>query len=87
MRIICIEEHAIDLDIAKAAQPALQREAPYIGLQSSVPRPRLKDQPSAVTMTHDVVAAIDPANDEPRLLERIHHLAAPHCGNWWHQAT
>jgi len=38
-------------------------------------------------MTHDVVAAIDPANDEPRLLERIHHLAAPHRGNWWHQAT
>ena len=32
MRIICIEEHALDPDIAKAAQPALQLEAPYIGL-------------------------------------------------------
>ena len=42
MRIICIEEHVIDLDIAKAAQLALQREAPYIGLQSSVPGHALK---------------------------------------------
>lgn len=33
MKIICIEEHAIDLEILKAAQPALQREASYIGLQ------------------------------------------------------
>lgn len=40
MKIICIEEHAIDLEILKAAQPALQREASYIGLQSLVPRPR-----------------------------------------------
>jgi hypothetical protein len=58
MRIICIEEHAIDLDIAKAAQPALQREAPYIGLQSSVPRPRLKDRPSAVTMQEAVAPEV-----------------------------
>ena len=29
MRIICIEEHALDPDIAKAAQPALQLEAIY----------------------------------------------------------
>ena len=29
-------------------------------------------------MAHDVVAAIDPADDESRLLERVHHLAAPH---------
>jgi hypothetical protein len=58
MRIICIEEHAIDLDIAKAAQPALQREAPYIGLQSSVPRPRLKDRPSAVTIQEAVAPEV-----------------------------
>ena len=38
-------------------------------------------------MAHDVVAAIDPADDESRLLQRIHHLAAPHRGNWWHKAT
>jgi predicted TIM-barrel fold metal-dependent hydrolase len=59
MRIICIEEHAIDLDIAKAAQPALQHEAPYIGLQSSVPRPRLADRPSAVTMQEAVALGTD----------------------------
>jgi hypothetical protein len=41
----------------------------------------------AVRMAHDVVAAIDPADDESRLLRRVHHLAAPHRGNWWHQAT
>ena len=29
-------------------------------------------------MAHDVVASIDPADDESRLLERVHHLAAPH---------
>jgi uncharacterized protein len=54
MKIICIEEHAIDLEILKAAQPALQREAPYIGLQSSVARPRYGDRPSAVTMKEAV---------------------------------
>lgn len=59
MRIICIEEHAIYLDIAKAAQPALQREAPYIGLQSSVPRPHLEDRPSAVTMREAVALGTD----------------------------
>jgi uncharacterized protein len=59
MRIICIEEHAIDLDIAKAAQPAPQHEAPYIGLQSSVPRPRLADRPSAVTMQEAVALGTD----------------------------
>lgn len=59
MRIICIEEHAIDLDIAKAAQPALQHEAPYMGLQSSVPRPRLADRPSAVTMQEAVALGTD----------------------------
>ena len=59
MRIICIEEHAIDLDIVKAAQPALQHEAPYIGLQSSVPRPRLADRPSAVTMQEAMALGTD----------------------------
>ena len=59
MKIICIEEHAIDLEILKAAQPALQREAPYIGLQSSVPRPRLGNRPSAVTMNEAVELGTD----------------------------
>lgn len=59
MRIICIEEHALDPDIAKAAQPALQLEAPYIGLQSSEPRPRLAERPSAVTMKEAVALGTD----------------------------
>lgn len=59
MRIICIEEHALDPDIAKAAQPALQVEAPYIGLQSSVPRPHLAERPSAVTMKEAVALGGD----------------------------
>jgi predicted TIM-barrel fold metal-dependent hydrolase len=59
MKIICIEEHAIDLEILKAAQPALQREAPYIGLQSSVPRQRHGDRPSAVTMKEAIELGTD----------------------------
>ncbi|HZA12278.1 amidohydrolase family protein [Mycobacterium sp.] len=35
MKLICIEEHAIDPAIQEAAQPALQREAPYMGLQNT----------------------------------------------------
>ena len=59
MRIICIEEHALDPDIAKAAQPALQLEAPYIGLPNPVPRPRLADRPSTVTMKEAVALGAD----------------------------
>jgi predicted TIM-barrel fold metal-dependent hydrolase len=59
MKIICIEEHAIDLGILEAAQPALQRDAPYIGLQSSVPRPRLDNRPSAVTMKEAIELGTD----------------------------
>ena len=35
MKIICIEEHVMDLDIAKAAQPAVQAMAPYTSHQRS----------------------------------------------------
>jgi uncharacterized protein len=35
VKLICIEEHAIDPAIARAAQPALHREAPYMSLQNS----------------------------------------------------
>ena len=59
MKIITIEEHAIDLEIVKAAQPALQHEAPYIGLQSSVPRPRHENRPSAVTMKEAIELGTD----------------------------
>jgi uncharacterized protein len=80
MRIICIEEHAIDLDIAKAAQPALQREAPYIGLQSSVPRPRLKDRPSAVTMQEAVALGTDVG--EGRIREMDDHGIQMQVVSW-----
>src|ERR1700677_1041734 len=43
--------------------------------------------PPAIWVAHDVVTAVDPANDESRLLQRAHHLAAPHRGNRRHQAT
>jgi uncharacterized protein len=55
VKLICIEEHAIDPAIAQAAQPALQREAPYMSLQNShraAPRPG--DRPSMVEMTEAV---------------------------------
>ncbi|ORB73954.1 amidohydrolase [Mycobacterium scrofulaceum] len=35
MRLICIEEHTMDADIMRRAQPTLEEEAPYMGLQSS----------------------------------------------------
>ena len=35
MKLICIEEHAVDPAIVKAAQAALNEEAPYFGLASS----------------------------------------------------
>jgi len=70
MKIICVEEHAIDLEIQKAAQPALQREAPYIGLQSSVPRPRHSDRPSAVTMQEAIELGTGIGED------RIKHMDA-----------
>ena len=35
VRLICIEEHAIDPVIENAAQPVLQREAPYMALLNS----------------------------------------------------
>src|SRR5215472_1088586 len=41
----------------------------------------------AVWMTHDVVATVGPADDEPRLLQCVHYLAAPYRGNRRHQAT
>jgi hypothetical protein len=32
MNIICVEEHFIDLNFAKASQPAMMKEAPYMAL-------------------------------------------------------
>jgi uncharacterized protein len=60
VKLICIEEHAIDPAIARAAQPALQREAPYMSLQNShsvAPSPG--DRPSMVEMTEAVKLGTD----------------------------
>ena len=43
--------------------------------------------PPAIRVTHDVVTAIDPANDESHLFQRAHHLPAPHRRNRRHKAT
>jgi uncharacterized protein len=53
MKLICIEEHAIDPAIAKAAQPALDEQAPYLRLQNSgdtTPRSRNPHRPTMVPM-------------------------------------
>lgn len=36
MKLICIEEHAVDAGITRAAQPVLDSEAPYMSAQSTV---------------------------------------------------
>jgi predicted TIM-barrel fold metal-dependent hydrolase len=53
MKLICIEEHAVDPEIGKAAQPALDVEAPYMGLVSSAnaaSTPRNSHRPTLVRM-------------------------------------
>jgi predicted TIM-barrel fold metal-dependent hydrolase len=53
LKIICIEEHAIDPAIGKAAGPALQREAPYLALsdtERAASAPRNAHRPTVVPM-------------------------------------
>lgn len=52
MRIICVEEHTVDREMAKAAAPALLREAPYMTtLQNTdAPWPRASGHPTVVSM-------------------------------------
>jgi uncharacterized protein len=62
VKLICIEEHAIDPAIAHAAQPALQREAPYMGLQSSpnaASQPRDGHRPVLVEMSEAIELGTD----------------------------
>ncbi len=58
MKLICIEEHTIDLAIAKAARPALQREAPYIALQPS-PGAHTGDRPALIEEAKAIKLGID----------------------------
>jgi predicted TIM-barrel fold metal-dependent hydrolase len=62
LKLICIEEHAIDQAIAQAARPVLQRDAPYMGLQSSpdaAAQTRASDRPSLVELSEAIRLADD----------------------------
>lgn len=62
MKLICIEEHAVDQAIAQAARPVLQRDAPYMGLQSSpdaAAQTRASDRPSLVELSEAIRLADD----------------------------
>ena len=62
MKLICIEEHAVDQAIAQAARPVLQRDAPYMGLQSSpaaAAQKRASDRPSLVELSEAIRLADD----------------------------
>jgi predicted TIM-barrel fold metal-dependent hydrolase len=52
MRLICVEEHTVDREMAKAAAPALLREAPYMSAQqdAEAPWPRGSGHPTVVSM-------------------------------------
>ena len=71
MKLICIEEHAVDAAIAQAAQPVVQLEAPYLGLQSSrsaACQPGAGDRPSLVELGE----AIRLGTDLGKVLEAFH---------------
>lgn len=62
MKIICIEEHAVDLDIVRASQPALRKQAPYFehnGSTNASRRPRNPHRPTRMPMTEAVALASD----------------------------
>jgi predicted TIM-barrel fold metal-dependent hydrolase len=66
MKLICIEEHAVDGAIAQSAQRTLRREAPYMGLQSSptaVAHPRPSDRPGLVLLDEAIALASDLGDD------------------------
>jgi predicted TIM-barrel fold metal-dependent hydrolase len=63
MKLICIEEHAVDPAIMRAAQPKLDEEAPYMRLQSlhssTVPVPEGRLRPVGVAMNEAVRLGTD----------------------------
>jgi uncharacterized protein len=53
MKVICVEDHPIDLARDKAARPAVPGEAPYFGLMDSpdaASRPRNDHRPTMVAL-------------------------------------
>ena len=62
MKIICVEEHAIDLATDKAARPALMEKAPNAGLLDSpdvASKPRSSHRPTVVAMQDALELAAD----------------------------
>ena len=62
MKLICIEEHTIDLAIAKAARKVVEDEAPYMGLQSSpnaASRTRTGERPMLVELNEAIELGTD----------------------------
>jgi uncharacterized protein len=62
MKIICVEEHAIDPATDKAARPAVLGEAPYFGLMDSpraASRPRNGHRPTMVALPEALELAAD----------------------------
>jgi predicted TIM-barrel fold metal-dependent hydrolase len=62
MRIVCIEEHAVDPATDAAALPALAAHAPYAGLANSpdvASRPRDNHRPTVVAMPDALALAAD----------------------------
>jgi uncharacterized protein len=71
MKIICVEEHAIDPATDKAARPAVMAEAPYFGLMDSpnaASRPRSSHRPTMVALPEALELAADIAEG------RIKHM-------------
>lgn len=62
MKLICIEEHAVDPAITRAAQPVLETQAPYLSLQRSsdvVARTGITDRPSLINLTDALTLGTD----------------------------
>ncbi|WP_335973877.1 amidohydrolase family protein [Streptomyces sp. CA2R106] len=61
MKIICVEEHTVDREMAKAVAPALLREAPYMGAQwgAEAPWPRGSGRPTVVSVREAEELAVD----------------------------
>jgi uncharacterized protein len=62
VKLICIEEHAVDPAIEQAARPALQREAPYMGLQNTgnaASQPATGDRPRMLALSDAIKLAAD----------------------------
>jgi predicted TIM-barrel fold metal-dependent hydrolase len=62
MRLICIEEHATDAAIDKAARPGILAEAPYFGLMdtaNAASAPRTPHRPTMVALPEALELAAD----------------------------